>query len=120
MPPTAKPTRIWLSSPNSTTPAVPKPPPESQTKTARRPSSERSSETYSKKSRSARAFLTRPLVGSRWTAVQGPLARKAPTLLLSCKRIAESLAKVSWRARVICFARRGLICRCIVEFGELG
>jgi len=30
---------------------------------------------------SARVFFARPLVGSRWTARQGPLAQKTPTLL---------------------------------------
>jgi hypothetical protein len=29
---------------------------------------------------SAGVFLARPLVGSRWTAGQGPLAQKTPTL----------------------------------------
>ena len=29
---------------------------------------------------SAGVFLARPLVGSRWTAAQGPLAQKTPTL----------------------------------------
>src|SRR5207249_11806315 len=31
--------------------------------------------------RTAGVFFARPLVGSRWTAVQGPLAQKTPTLL---------------------------------------
>ncbi len=30
---------------------------------------------------SAGVFFARPLVGSRWTAGQGPLAQKTPTLL---------------------------------------
>ena len=30
---------------------------------------------------SAGVFLARPLVGSRWTTGQGPLAQKTPTLL---------------------------------------
>jgi len=30
---------------------------------------------------SAGVFFARPLVGSRWTARQGPLAQKTPTLL---------------------------------------
>jgi len=30
---------------------------------------------------SAGVFFARPLVGSRWTVVEGPLAQKTPTLL---------------------------------------
>src|SRR5438094_1953558 len=46
--------------------------------------------------RSAAVFFARPLVGSRWTAGQGPLAQKTPTLLNRVLRGTRAAAPVSW------------------------
>ena len=42
---------------------------------------------------SAGVFFARPLVGSRWTARQGPLAQKTPTLLSLPRATRTSLAR---------------------------
>jgi len=41
---------------------------------------------FSRATSRAGVFFARPLVGSRWTAGQGPLAQKTPTLLARLTR----------------------------------
>ena len=69
--------------------------------------------------RSAGVFLARPLVGSRCSARQGPLARKTPTLLLGCQGIAESRSEFARRAVLLGFPRRRFEQARVVEFREL-
>ena len=88
--------------------------------TARRPNSATSSAKPSTATpRIAWVFLARPLVGSQWTAVQGPLARKTPTLLLGCQGIAESRSEFARRAVLLGFPRRRFEQARVVEFREL-
>ena len=43
----------------------------------------------------ARVFFARPLVGSRWTAAQGPLAQKIPTLRNPLRRATRFSLRVA-------------------------